>query len=270
MLLRLALCAALPLLSLVSCSDAQATPVTDPAASTVALNTVAQPAGTEPASAEPADAVLSGKITFEGTAPERKMVDLKPDPKCHEMHGDAGMEVQGGLHLGAANGIKDVFVQITSGLPADVKYEAPAEPVVLDQRGCTYEPHVFGVMKKQTIKILNSDPTLHNIHAKPKSNKEFNLGMPDQGSVREQEFKKAEEAISIVCDVHPWMQCYSFVMEHPFFAVSGADGTFTLNMRGLPDGEYGVKIWHETLGTHEGKVTLKDSAAKFDHTWKQR
>ena len=137
----------------------------------------------------------------------------------------------------------------------------------LDQRGCKYYPHVFGVMKKQDIEILNSDATLHNIHAVPKKNKEFNRGMPTKGMKIEAKFKKAEEAIVIKCDVHPWMKCYAFCMEHPYYATTDENGAFTLNAKDLPDGEYGVKLWHETLGEAKGTVTVSGGAATFDHTW---
>jgi hypothetical protein len=247
-------------------SDVVAPAVNAPAASEV-------PAAVPGAAAAPAQPAASkgavtGTIKFEGTAPERPPVDFSPDPKCAEHHKDAPMPTPGGIEVGAGGGLKDVFVQLTTGLP-DQKYEAPTTPVVLDQVGCTYVPHVFGVMKKQPITVKNSDPTLHNIHPTPKSNKESNIAMPEQNTERELEFKKAEEAIHIKCDVHPWMSAWCFSMEHPFFAVTGADGTFSVDLGELADGEYGIKAWHETLGAQEGKVTVKDGAGTFDLAFKR-
>ena len=99
----------------------------------------------------------------------------------------------------------------------------------------------FGVQTGQNLKILNSDPLLHNIHALPKINRSFNFGMPKQGDVRERSFKKAEVMVKIKCDVHPWMSAYCGVVDHPFFSVSGDDGTFTL--KNLPAGEYVIEAW---------------------------
>ena len=229
----------------------------------------AAPAAQDAAKAPAAPAMagaIKGTIKFEGEAPAKPKVDLSPDPVCKELHGADGMAAPVGIVVGAGGGLKDVFVQLT-GVP-ESKREAPTEPVILDQKGCTYTPHVFGVMKKQPIKILNSDATLHNIHAQPKSNKEFNLAMPNKGEEREQEFKKAEDAIHIKCDVHPWMAAYCFVLEHPYFAVSGDDGSYSIKSD-LPDGEYGVKAWHETLGEQTGKVTVKGGSGTFDLTFKK-
>jgi hypothetical protein len=233
-----------------------------PAAAPVAAG---QPASNAPAAPAMAGAI-KGTIKFEGDVPAKEKVDLSPDAYCKENHGAEGMETPGGIVRGANGGLKDVFVQLT-GVP-ETKRETPSEPVVLDQHGCTYKPHVFGVMKKQTIKILNSDATLHNIHSQPKSNKEFNLAMPNKDDSRDQEFKKAEEAIHIKCDVHPWMSAWCFVMEHPYFAVTGDDGAFSIPSD-LPDGEYGIKAWHETLGEQTGKVTVKDGNGTFDLSFKK-
>jgi hypothetical protein len=265
-MLRQTLCVAL-LLSL-ACGDSAAGTGNDP----VPQQPAAAAKSAEPAPAAPAAAVepggaVTGKITFEGTPPERQPVDLKQDQVCVDLHKDNPLLPPGGILVGAGGGLRDCFIQLTD-VP-DKKYEAPSEPVTIDQVGCTYVPHVFGVMKKQTIKILNSDATLHNIHAMPKTNREFNFGMPNKGDVREEEFKKQEDAIHIKCDVHPWMSAYCFTMEHPYFAVSGEDGTFTLKTTDLADGEYGIKVWHEVLGEATGKVTVKDGAATFDHVFKK-
>jgi hypothetical protein len=231
-----------------------------PAAGAAATAPAAQPA--EPAMA----GAVKGTIKFEGEAPKAEPVDLSPDPFCKEHHAGGTMEPPTGVKVGAGGGLKDVFVQIT-GVP-DTKREPPAEPVVLDQVGCNYVPHVLGIMKKQQLKILNSDATLHNIHSQPKNQKEFNKAMPNKGDERLEDFRKAEEAVHIKCDVHPWMGAFIFVMEHPYFAVSSADGSFSIACD-LPDGEYGIKAWHETLGEQTGKVTIKDGSATFDATFKK-
>ena len=274
---RHALCTAL--LVSVACSDSSAKTsddtVTQPTAVAATAAPAPAPAATATAAAAAAAApakaagkAVTGKITFEGTPPERAVVDVKQDPVCVGLHANDPLLTPGGIVCAATGGLKDCFVQLT-GVP-DKKYETPTEPVTIDQIGCTYVPHVFGIMKKQPLAIENSDATLHNIHAMPKTNREFNLGMPNKGDVnKDQEFKKAEEAIHIKCDVHPWMSAYCFCMEHPFFAVTGADGSFSISLGDLPDGEYGIKVWHETLGEATGKVTVKDGAASFDHVFKK-
>ncbi len=258
------------LLICVACSDSVAATASDETAAPIVAAAAAPAASAQAPASEPAavKAEIRGTIKFEGEVPAPAAVDLSPDPVCHELHGDKGMTSPVAVRKGANGGLADVFVQLTTGVP-EGKYEAPETPVVLDQVGCTYEPHVFGVMKKQPIKILNSDATLHNIHAVPKSNKEFNLAMPNKGDVREQEFKKAEDAVLIKCDVHPWMACYAFVMEHPFFAVTGADGSFSIADARLADGEYGVKLWHEVLGEATGTVTVKDGVGNFEHAFRK-
>ena len=167
---------------------------TDPAQAVAAAGNTAQPAA-QPAANAPAAPVMAGTvkgtIKFEGDVPAKEKVDLSPDPYCKENHGAEGMESPVGIVRGANGGLKDVFVQIT-GVP-EAKREAPTTPVVLDQHGCTYSPHVFGVMKKQPIQIKNSDATLHNIHAMPKSNAEFNNAQPVQNMEFDQIFDKAED-----------------------------------------------------------------------------
>ena len=251
----------------VACADSAANDdvtTTEPVAPAAAAATT--PAAATPAATPAANSAGSvrGRVQFKGEVPARAAVDLSPDPYCHEAHAD-GLSDQIGVTVGKENGLADVFVQLT-GVP-DEKYETPETPVVLDQVGCTYVPHVFGVMTKQDIEIRNSDATLHNVHPTPDRNKEFNLAMPNKGDVQERNFRKAEDGIPFKCDVHPWMRAFCFVMEHPYFGVSDADGNLAIDTAGLPDGEYGFKAWHETLGEKEGKVKVEGGAATIDMTF---
>ena len=227
-------------------------------------------AAAQPAPAKPAVAgAITGKITFEGTPPARDKVDLSPDKVCKDAHGAEGMLNPIGVEVDAGGGLHNVFVEIMGVPESAFKDGKDMAAVTLDQHGCNYAPHVFGIIKKQPLNILNSDPTLHNIHSQPKLNKEFNFAMPDKDSTRPAEFKKAEEAIHIKCDVHPWMGAFCFVMDHPYFAVTNPDGTYTIDTTGLPDGEYSVKVWQEVLGSADGKVTVKDGNGTFAHTFKK-
>jgi plastocyanin len=147
----------------------------------------------------------------------------------------------------------NIFVSITSGLP-DKQWPTPKEPVILDQKGCQYHPHVIGVMVNQPLRILNSDGILHNVHALPKDNKQFNIAMPASRTEAVETFTKVEGMFVIKCDVHPWMKSYIQVMPHPFFDVTENDGEYVIG--GLPAGTYEVEIWHEKLGTKTATVTV--------------
>ena len=139
-----------------------------------------------------------------------------------------------------------MFVWVSKGLEGK-KFDVPAEPVVIDQVGCMYTPHVAGVMVGQVLKVKNSDSTLHNVHIIPDTqntgNPEQNIGQPGKGMFNDIKFKNPEAGIYIKCDVHAWMNCYVHAVPHPFFAVSDEKGNFTI--KGLPPGEYEISTWHE-------------------------
>ena len=163
------------------------------------------------------------------------------------------------LVLGEGNTMANVFVHITSGLP-NKAFEAPAEPVTLDQKGCLYEPHVLGVMVGQPVKILNPDGTLHNVHSISKINPEFNLAMPKFRKETTKTFKKAEFMFPVKCDVHPWMVAWVSVMDHPYFSTTQKDGQFTID--NLPAGTYEVEAWHEKLGKQKINITVAEGESK--------
>lgn len=204
-----------------------------------------------------AGAVVTGTIKFElpgGKKPGRKKIQMAADPVCASKHTEAParsevvvVDDDGALH--------NVFVHVKTGLEGK-KFDVPTEPVILDQTGCMYKPHVFGVRAGQPIKILNSDGTLHNIHPRPTVNTEFNLAMPKFLKQKVKTFDKAEMMIPVKCDVHPWMQSYIGVMDHPFFSVTGDGGTFAL--KDLPAGTYTIEAWHERLGSQTQEVTVED------------
>ena len=181
---------------------------------------------------------------------------MDADPGCAKKH--ATPMKSEALVLGEGNTTANVFVQVKSGLPGD-SYATPTEPVVIDQSGCRYKPHVNGVMVGQSIKILNSDGLLHNVHALPKINKTFNMAMPAGRTEAETSFDKAEEMFKIKCDVHPWMGAYIAVLNHPYFAVTGEDGKFEIG--NLPAGTYEIEVWHEKLGTQSMTVDVADGGS---------
>lgn len=202
-------------------------------------------------------ATITGKIIYDGEKPKLKEIKMDADPVCVS-HNSSAVYPQS-IELGANNELGNIFVHIKSGLPKK-DYPTSTEEVVIDQKGCMYHPHVVGAMVNQTVKILNPDGTLHNVHALPKTNAEFNLAMPKFRTEVTKTFDKAEFMFPIKCDVHPWMGAWVSVMGHPFFNVTKEDGIYTIG--NLPAGEYEVEAWQEKLGAQTAKVTLAEGETK--------
>ncbi|OFW01089.1 MAG: hypothetical protein A3I61_13945 [Acidobacteria bacterium RIFCSPLOWO2_02_FULL_68_18] len=193
---------------------------------------------------------VAGRVTFEGTPRTLPPMKMDSDPNCAAQAPTAPDE---SVVVGGGGALQNVFVYVKDGL-GTLRFPVPAAAVVLDQKGCRYVPHVLGVQVGQGVEVLNSDPTLHNVHAAPASNSEFNTGQPIQGMKHTHRFSTREVMVPFKCDVHPWMHAWVGVLDHPFFAVSGADGSFQLT--GLPPGTYTIEAWHETLGTQTQTVTI--------------
>jgi plastocyanin len=206
---------------------------------------------------------LTIKAPFEGTAPAPQIVKADADPKCKLVHPN-GIDPQQVVVNGNAT-LKNVFVYAKEGVTGT--HEAPKEPVKLDQHGCEYQPKVFGVQAKQPIEIVNSDDTLHNVHALPTQSKEFNLGMPIKGMKLKKTFDKPEVMVKIKCEVHPWMAAYAGVLEHPFYGVTGEEGSAVI--KDLPAGEYTIEAWHEKYGTQTQKVTMADADQEISFSFKE-
>ena len=201
-------------------------------------------------------ASITGKIVFEGAAPAAEEFKMSADAFCAKSHpGDVSRE---DIVIGEDKGLANVFVYVKSGINGT--YPPPIAAATLDQKGCTYQPHVFGVVAGQSIELLNSDDTLHNIHSLPEKNEAFNLGMPVKGMKYTKKFDKPEVMIRIKCDVHSWMSAYCGVLPHPFFAVTAADGTYTI--KDLPAGTYTIEAWHEKFGTQTQQVTVGAQESK--------
>src|SRR5687768_15333466 len=163
---------------------------------------------------------IAGRVTFQGQAPAPAAVKIDADPACTSNGNTLADET---LVVDGSGGLKNAFVYVKDGL-TDYAFDAPTAPVVLDQKGCRYEPHVFGVRVGQPIEILNSDATLHNVHAMPQRNGEFNQGMPLQGMKLKETFTAPEIGVPFKCDVHGWMASYAGIVAHPYFAVTDAAG----------------------------------------------
>ena len=196
---------------------------------------------------------VAGVVTFNGKIRNLRPISMSAAPDCAAKH--AGPVESEALVLGEGNMIANVFVRVKGGLP-DREWPKPSEPVVLDQRGCRYSPHVLGVMVGQPFKILNSDGLLHNVYALPRVNREFNMGMPASRTEAIETFNMVEDMFKIKCDVHPWMKAYVGVMGHPYFQVTREDGKFILS--DLPAGTYEIEAWHEKLGILTALVSVAD------------
>jgi plastocyanin len=200
-------------------------------------------------------ASISGRISYVGPEPEPETLRMTADPRCKELNPD-GLERRY-IDLAEGGGVGGVVAYVTSG--ASGSYPAPGAPVVLDQRGCTYLPSTVALQVGQDLTIRNSDPTLHNIHPRPRKNQEFNVGQPRQGMETTRRFDRAELLIPVGCDVHPWMRAYISVFAHPFYAVTGADGMYTIT--NLPAGEYEIEAVHPSLGSVSRTLTVSDGEA---------
>jgi hypothetical protein len=211
------------------------------------------------------EGTVTGSIAYTGTAPEAKKIDTSADAACSSKSPNLVAEdwaVKDGK-------VANTFVYIKEGTLADGSkvgdwaFDTPTTPVVLDQDGCHYRPHVMGVMVKQDISIKNSDPTVHNIHFTPKNNPDWNQSQPNGAAPMTHKLNSAEVLVPVKCNQHPWMKAYVGVLKHPFFAVSAENGTFTI--KGVPPGKYTVVAWHEGPGngtekTLEVTVPAKGSA----------
>jgi plastocyanin len=206
-----------------------------------------------PAVANPVDPATAGNVrgsvTLEGTVPPPAPINMSSDPDCQKL-GPATTET---VSVGTGGALQNVFVYVKDGL-GNRSFPVPSMPVVLDQKGCRYVPHVLGIQVGQTLEILSSDNLLHNVHALPANNREFNKAQQLAGITHTHVFSTREVMVPFKCDVHRWMNAYVGVLDHPFFAVTGQNGAFEL--KALPPGTYTIEAWHEKLGSQTQTVTL--------------
>ena len=201
---------------------------------------------------------VKGTVSVDGTVPKNEPIKMNADPVC--VRENKTPQFQETFTVGSdGKALANVFVYVKDGL-GNYVYDTPTEPARIDQKECRYHPHVFGMRVGQPLEIINSDPTLHNIHALPKGNSEFNTGQPIQGMKTTHTFDKPEVMVPFKCDVHGWMNAYVGVLDHPYFAVSDKDGKFEL--KDLPAGTYTIEAWHEKLGTQTQSVTLAAKESK--------
>jgi len=210
------------------------------------------PEGAIPAGQVIGSASISGRAILDGQPPPPEEISMDSDSACAARGGTLRRE---DVVTGAEGGLANVFVRVSSGLGARV-FAPPASPVILNQRGCRYEPHVAGLQVGQALEIVNSDPTLHNIHSLPAANAPFNVAMPSEGMRIRKYFTAPEVMVRVKCDLHNWMEAWIGVTADPFHDVTSPSGAFM--MAGLPAGTYEVEAWHEVYGIQKMTVTLGD------------
>lgn len=208
---------------------------------------------------------IEGSVLYSGVVPQRAVLQMAADPFCVTAHGGQTV-ISEQLVVNDNHTLRWAFVHIrearSGSLPA-----GSADAVVLNQEACMYSPRVAGMQVGGTLRVTNSDQTLHNVSVQPLHNPSFNVAQPIPGMSTERSFDNAEIMIPVRCDVHPWMQAYIGVVPHSYFDVSGEDGSFRLD--GVPAGEYVLEAWHETLGTQTMVVTVREGeTASADFTFR--
>ena len=209
---------------------------------------------------DPATAAnVTGKAMVDGAVPANETIKMNADPVCLRQTSGSPQAMESYVLGADGKSLGNVFVYVKDGL-GNYTFDTPTEAARIDQQECRYHPHVFGMRVGQPLEITNSDPTLHNIHAVAKNNREFNNGQPLQGMKTTHTFTAPEVMVPFKCDVHGWMNAYVGVLDHPFYAVTDASGSFSL--KGLPPGTYTIEAWHENLGATTQTVTLGEKDSK--------
>jgi plastocyanin len=204
-------------------------------------------------------ATVSGQAKMGGIAPKPSKIDMSQDPACKGTNEAEAVVVDNGE-------LANVFVYVKDGLGSRT-FDVPKDPVVLDQSGCKYHPHVLGVMAGQTVQIKNDDQTTHNIHPTPKDNREWNESQPPAAAPIEKSFAREEIMLPVKCNQHPWMKMYVNVVKSPFYAVTDKSGKYEI--KGLPPGDYTIAFVHEKLGEQTQKITVAPKDSKtVDQTFK--
>ena len=206
-------------------------------------------------SVDPATAaVLTGKVRFTGKRPPRKTVNMDEDPQCEKMH--HGPVPDNAVDVNRTGALANVFVYVKKGLEGKT-FKASVTPAVIDQKGCWFVPRILGIQTGQMLEVTNSDPVTHNIHPRAHINREWNHSQSEGAPPLERQFTREEVMIRVKCNIHNWMHAWIGVVDNPYFAVTGADGTFAL--KNLPPGTYTIEAWQEALGSQEQQVTVAAS-----------
>ena len=202
------------------------------------------------------NATVKGSVKLEGALPTPTRINMSADAVCARQHSTAALNED---IVADKNGdLQNVVVFVADGL-GDRTFDVPAEAAVIQQKGCVYEPHVLALRANQKLQVTNNDACTHNIHPAPTNNREWNKAQAPSTTV-EATFPREEVGIPLKCNVHPWMHSYLAVFKHPYFVVTGKDGSFDLS--NLPPGTYTISAWQEKLGTTSQKITVGSNETK--------
>lgn len=202
----------------------------------------------------PSGGSVSGRVTYEGTPPKMKPIDMSNEPACAKMY--TTLPTAETVVTGAGNALADVVIYVSAGAPDD---PAPSSAVVFTQKGCRYIPHVLVFVVNQELKVQNEDQTSHNVHPQPKQNREWNKSQPPGAPAITEKYEKAE-FIPVKCNIHPWMHGNFAVLKNSHYAVSNETGGFSL--ANLPPGKYTISAWHESYGEQSQEVTITGNETK--------
>src|SRR5438445_7275143 len=231
---------------------------TDDQALQTSATTATTATSAAPVAAVSADAAtITGTVKLTAAPPAMPVLQMSADPYCASQHASAPAKDEE-VVAGPGGELENVFVYIKQ---INGNFPPSTTPVVIDQHGCQYHPHVLALQVGQPLQIKNSDNTLHNIHALPTVNSQFNEGQPVQGMVSTKKFDKPEiTPFKVKCDVHGWMKAWMAVLPHPFYSISQANGTYTIS--NLPPGSYTLVAWHEKYGAKEQQITVDAKESK--------
>jgi plastocyanin len=195
---------------------------------------------------------IVGHVRLTAPAPPSPVIRMGGDPKCSAAAGGKRV-TQDFVVRSADGGLANTFVNLQGSFPAT---PVPTEPVALDQRGCIFVPRMVGVRVGQTLQVMNSDSTSHNVHSLSRyGGNAFNVSQARQGMTNRLSVKSEDIVMRIKCDLHPWMVAWVGVVPHPYFAVSGNDGSFTIAR--VPPGRHTIQTWHEAYGRLTRTVDVK-------------
>ncbi len=200
---------------------------------------------------------VTGTVTLKGSPPkEKEITPLKNDVNCGRLQ--PGMPTTHFYVVGDKGELADVVVSLEGVSGKSTGASAPQAE--LDQKGCEYTPQILAVQTGQKIVVKNSDPVLHNVHDQPTAsgNKEQNMAQPPGGADLTFTFDKPEMFIKFKCEVHPWMFAWVSVFDHPYFALSGKDGTFKI--ANVPPGKYKLTAEHRKAGKVTQDIEVKEGA----------
>jgi hypothetical protein len=194
---------------------------------------------------------ISGAVTLDGPPSVFRPIDMSAEPACERAN--PSPVIPPVVVTGDHGALADVVVYVKSGL-GRYRFDTPKQPVFLDQERCMYHPRVVALMTNQTLEVTNADPTVHNVHSRPRDNRPWNRSQQPGEPPFDISFARPELAIPVMCNVHPWMRAFVFVFAHPYFAVTPKTGAFEL--KNLPPGTYTIEAWQERFGSQEQTVTL--------------